>query len=186
MNNEVPLFPQVTNAEESKNMLIKQDHSALTDKSFSIVYATEMRSSINMDLEKYIQMREELAKYKGKVEGAKEESENIQHALQAASSSSPNVYIDVNNSNNIKVSSNIELAYQSLLSDNMQESHTPEEIETYRKQLDDLKKIIESDEKKSKKWKTAGNIVKWLAEQTIDVAKVFGPILLKDLLGIGE
>lgn len=187
MDNEHPLLPQETTDEESKNILIKQDPSALKDKSFSIIYTTDVRSSsINVELEKYIQMREELAKYKGMIEGVKKESENIEKTLQAVPTSPTSVQVDITNTNDIKISSNIELAYQHLQSDRMQESHSPEEIETFRQQLDELKKIVEGDKKKAEKWKTAGNIVKWLAEQTIDVAKIFGPILLKDLLGIGD
>ena len=187
MDNEHPLLPQETTDEESKNILIKQDPSALKDKSFSIIYTTDVRSSsINVELEKYIQMREELAKYKGMIEGVKKESENIKKTLQAVPTSPTSVQVDITNTNDIKISSNIELAYQHLQSDRMQESHSPEEIETFRQQLDELKKIVEGDKKKAEKWKTAGNIVKWLAEQTIDVAKIFGPILLKDLLGIGD
>lgn len=187
MDNEHPLLPQETTDEESKNILIKQDPSALKDKSFSIIYTTDVRSSsINVELEKYIQMREELAKYKGMIEGVKKESENIKKTLQAVPTSPTSVQVDITNTNDIKISSNIELAYQHLQSDRMQESHSPEEIETFRQQLDELKKIVEGDKKKAEKWKTAGNIVKWLAEQTIDVAKTFGPILLKDLLGIGD
>ena len=104
MDNEHPLLPQETTDEESKNILIKQDPSALKDKSFSIIYTTDVRSSsINVELEKYIQMREELAKYKGMIEGVKKESENIKKTLQAVPTSPTSVQVDITNTNDIKI-----------------------------------------------------------------------------------
>ena len=151
MDNEHPLLPQETTDEESKNILIKQDPSALKDKSFSIIYTTDVRSSsINVELEKYIQMREELAKYKGMIEGVKKESDNIKKTLQAVPTSPTSVQVDITNTNDIKISSNIELAYQHLQSDRMQESHSPEEIETFRQQLDELKKLLREIKRKLK------------------------------------
>lgn len=48
--------------------------------------------------------------------------------------------------------------------------------------LDELKQILDSNDKKSQKWERAKGIVNWIADKGVDVAIAFLPLLLK----IGE
>ena len=53
------------------------------------------------------------------------------------------------------------------------------EIEDILQKIDELEKIINSADRKSKKWENAKEIVKWVADKSFDVAKSILPIILK-------
>lgn len=145
-------------------------------------------SEMELEIEKFYDQREYTYKYPEKesefIKGLHEGYKLALHAVQLAKQPESNIHVIVNTSTNVALSADINIAYQAL--DNIQDYHTSAEMEAYRTQLDELKKIIESSETKTKKWEKAGAIIKWLAEQTVDVAKVFGPLILKGVLGIGE
>ena len=57
-----------------------------------------------------------------------------------------------------------------------------DEIEEIIRRIDELEKIVNSTDRKSKKWANAGEIIKWIADKGIDVGLTLLPLLLK----IGE
>lgn len=53
------------------------------------------------------------------------------------------------------------------------------EIDEILNKIDELEKIIQSSERKTKKWENAKEIVKWIAEKSVDVGMVLLPLVLK-------
>lgn len=53
------------------------------------------------------------------------------------------------------------------------------EIDEILQKIDELEYIVQSGEKKSKKWENAKKFVKWVADKGFDVAKVILPLVLK-------
>lgn len=142
-------------------------------------------SDNSIKIEKYYDQRENqtdlyLQAYKSGLHDGNQHAIEVIKALQEQGKLNGNPQIVINTT--VNVSSDIEIAYNAL--DQLQDSHTSSEIEVYRKQLDELKKIIESTESKNKKWEKVGSILKWLVEQTADIAKVILPIILKEILEI--
>ena len=142
-------------------------------------------SDNGIKIEKYDDQRENqtglyIEAYKSGLHDGNQQAIEVIKALQERGQLNGNPQIVINTT--VNVSSDIEIAYNAL--DQLQDSHTSSEIEVYRKQLDELKKIIESTESKNKKWEKAGSILKWLVEQTADIAKVILPIILKGILEI--
>lgn len=56
---------------------------------------------------------------------------------------------------------------------------TYKEIEENLKKLEELELIIKSNEKKSKKWEQAKDIIRWIADKGVDVGITFLPLLLQ-------
>ena len=54
-----------------------------------------------------------------------------------------------------------------------------DEIQDILTKIDTLERISNSGERKSKKWDNAKEIIKWVADKGIDVAKIVLPLLLK-------
>ena len=52
-------------------------------------------------------------------------------------------------------------------------------IEEILAKINELEEIVNSKERKSKKWANAGEIIKWIAEKGIDVGLTLLPLLLK-------
>lgn len=192
MNKDDPLYPSETIDKNSKNLNSKQDNITVTNQSYELNYTADTQSLITITLENYIKLREDAVKYNAYKEGANTENQHVQKALQAIPTEQANVHIkvdnlnDVTNSTNVNVSSSFDAVYQELQSERMQEAHTQEELEEYKQQLDALKSILESDKSKPQKWQKTKDFIKWLLEQTYDVAKVFLPLIQKYLFGIGE
>lgn len=56
---------------------------------------------------------------------------------------------------------------------------TEEDIEEINRKIDELEQIINSKDRKSKKWSCAKEIVKWMADKSVDVALTLIPLLLQ-------
>jgi len=54
-----------------------------------------------------------------------------------------------------------------------------EEIQEILQKIDELEKIVNSGDRKTKKWDNAKEIIKWIAEKGIDVGLTLLPLLLK-------
>lgn len=51
------------------------------------------------------------------------------------------------------------------------------QLEEVNKRIDEIKELIESNDSKNKKWSKAGSILKWVAEQGIQIASFMVPLL---------
>ena len=198
MNKDDPLYPSETIDKNSKNLNSKQDNITITNQSYTYDYRTDNHSinepdkiipdasSLELILKDQRQFFLELIKILNPNQSTPNiyidtrNSNNVTNSNDAVNSN------DVTNSTNVNVSSSFDAVYQELQSERMQESHTQEELEEYKQQLDALKSILESDKSKPQKWQKTKDFIKWLLEQTYDVAKVFLPLIQKYLFGIGE
>lgn len=54
-----------------------------------------------------------------------------------------------------------------------------EEVEEILSKINELEKITQSSNRKTKKWEMAKDIIKWVADKGIDVAKIILPLVLK-------
>lgn len=53
------------------------------------------------------------------------------------------------------------------------------EIDEILKKIDELEQIINTSERKSKKWESVKGIIKWVADKSFDVAKIIIPLAFK-------
>lgn len=85
-----------------------------------------------------------------------------------------------NNSNMNSISNNISISFADTKEkiENMT-SLTELEIEEALKQLKELEKIVNSKDRRSKKWENAKGIIKWIADKGVDVGISFLPLLLE-------
>ena len=95
---------------------------------------------------------------------------------QVLSSPSNNVSVNVTNTNAISISVSFEQAKQQI--EDMT-SLTDEETQEIKAKLDELEKIVNSQDKKKAKWEKAKSILVWLAGKSFDVGMVLLPLLLK-------
>ena len=88
-----------------------------------------------------------------------------------------NVITNINNSNenNVKTESFSEVKNKV---ENMT-SLSDSEIDEILSKINELEEIINSSERKSKKWSRATNIIKWVADKGIDVGMALLPLILK-------
>ena len=89
--------------------------------------------------------------------------------------------ITINNSNEVKTNINITFEAVKRQVENMT-SLRDDEIDEIHSKIDELERIIDSSERKTKKWEMAKEIVKWVADKGVDVAVALLPLILK----IGE
>lgn len=92
--------------------------------------------------------------------------------------STPQVEIHNSNSNSniIDIDISFDQARQNV--ENM--SALPDsEIEEVLKKIDDLEKIVQSKDRKSKKWDNSKEIIKWIADKGVDVGISLLPLLLQ-------
>lgn len=88
----------------------------------------------------------------------------------------PQISITNNNTNTIDLNISFEQARKSV--ENM--TALPDsEIKEILSKMDELEKIVQSNERKTKKWESAKGIVKWIADKGVDVALTFIPLLLQ-------
>ena len=88
------------------------------------------------------------------------------------------VQINNSNTNENKVNINISFSETRKKIENMnalQES----EIEEILEKIEELEKIVNSQDRKNKKWKNANSIIKWIADKGVDVGLAFLPLLMK-------
>lgn len=58
-------------------------------------------------------------------------------------------------------------------------SLTDSEIDEILSKIDDLEEIVNSSDRKTKKWDKAKEIIKWIADKGVDVAMTLIPLLMK-------
>lgn len=89
---------------------------------------------------------------------------------------SNNVNVNVNNTNEINISVSFEQVRQQI--EDMT-SLTDEETQEIKERLNELEKIINSQDKKKTKWEKSKGILTWLADKSFDVGMALLPLLLK-------
>jgi len=88
--------------------------------------------------------------------------------------------IEINNSNSNLNNINIELSFNVVRERIENMSALPDyEINEILEKINLLEKIVESQDRKSKKWENAKDIVKWIADKGVDVGIAFLPLLLQ-------
>ncbi len=94
---------------------------------------------------------------------------------------SPNIVIhNENNNHNENNLSNMLLSFQDAKQkiENMS-ALTDNEIEEILQKINQLEDVVNSAERKSKKWENVKGIIKWVADKSFDVAKIIIPLVLK-------
>lgn len=86
--------------------------------------------------------------------------------------------LTINNTNKIEANINITFPEARTQVENMT-SLQEDEIQEILNKIDELEKIINSSERKTKKWDKAKEIIKWIANKGIDVALTILPLVLK-------
>lgn len=96
----------------------------------------------------------------------------------ASSQNTQTVQINNSNTNENKVDINISFAEAREKIENM--NSLPEsEIEEILEKIEELEKIVNSQDRKNKKWENANSIIKWIADKGVDVGLAFLPLLMK-------
>lgn len=95
----------------------------------------------------------------------------------------PGIYIhnqnDNSNHNEIKVSNNI-TTFQDARQKIENMSVLPDsEIDEILTKIDEIEKVVNSDNRKSKKWENVKGIIKWVADKGFEVAQIILPLILK-------
>ena len=54
-----------------------------------------------------------------------------------------------------------------------------DEIEEITSKIDEIERIVNSKDRKTKKWEEAKEIIKWIAEKGVDVGITLLPLLLQ-------
>lgn len=54
-----------------------------------------------------------------------------------------------------------------------------DEIEEITSKIDEIERIVNSKDRKTKKWEKAKEIIKWIAEKGVDVGITLLPLLLQ-------
>lgn len=89
-----------------------------------------------------------------------------------------NSEITINNTNQLSATFNISFNEAKKQVENMT-SLRDEEIEEIHNKIDELEKIFNSSDRKTKKWDKAKEIIKWVADKGIDVGLTLLPLILK-------
>lgn len=80
------------------------------------------------------------------------------------------------NSNTIDISISFEQARKNI--EDMT-ALTEAEVEEILSKMDELEEIVQSKDRKTKKWDNAKGIIKWVADKGVDVALTFLPLLMQ-------
>ena len=86
--------------------------------------------------------------------------------------------LTINNTNNIEANINISFSDARTQVENMS-SLREEEIQEIISKINELEKIINSSERKTKKWDNVKEHIKWIADKSIDVALVILPLIMR-------
>lgn len=86
--------------------------------------------------------------------------------------------VTINNTNRMDVSFNISFPEARAKVENMS-SLSEGEIQEILQRINELEEIVNSSDRKTKKWDKAKEIIKWIAEKGIDVGLTLIPLLLK-------
>lgn len=95
--------------------------------------------------------------------------------IQSIQSPQINITNTLTNQNNISISSFTETKEKI----EKMSSLTEEEILEILEKLNQLEKIVNSSDRKSKKWSNAKGIIKWVADKSVDVGTALLPLILK-------
>lgn len=84
------------------------------------------------------------------------------------------------NTNNIANSINVTISFDEVRKniENMS-ALTDSEVEEILKKIDELEKIVQSNDRKTKKWENAKSVIKWIADKGVDVGIALLPLLLQ-------
>ena len=98
--------------------------------------------------------------------------------LGATVAKAPSTVVNITNSNenNNTINVSFEKARETV---NAMTSLPDEDIEEIQKRINELEKIVNSKESKSKKWSNAKDIIKWVADKGVDVGIALLPLVLK-------
>lgn len=98
--------------------------------------------------------------------------------LGAITTNIPNTVVNITNSN--ENSNSVTVTFDTVRDRvNSMTSLPNEDIEEIQKRINDIEKIVNSNESKSKKWSMAKDIIKWIADKGVDVGIALLPLLLK-------
>lgn len=96
-----------------------------------------------------------------------------------------NIYSDntgnaltINNANSVDVSVNVSFSDVRKQVEDMT-ALKEEEIQEILQKIDELEKIANSNERKTKKWERAKGLLKWLADKSVDVGIALLPLIMK-------
>lgn len=90
----------------------------------------------------------------------------------------PQTIINNNNTNSIVIDIDISFEQARESIENM--TALPDsEVEEILKKIDELEKIVQSNDRKTKKWENAKGIIKWIADKGVDVGIALLPLLLQ-------
>lgn len=90
---------------------------------------------------------------------------------------SPTINATASTSNNIDISVDISLQVQKAKELANDEGLPDKQLQDVLQRLDEIEKIGKSKESKGKRWEKAKNILKWIAEQGIQVASIVVPVI---------
>lgn len=97
---------------------------------------------------------------------------------QAGADTSITVSTNVVNQNSNDVNINISFEQAKKTIENM--TALPDvEVEEILSKVDELEKIVQSQERKTKKWENAKGIIKWIADKGVDVGITLLPLLMQ-------
>ena len=88
-----------------------------------------------------------------------------------------NVITNISNSNenNVKIDCFLEAKSKAENMTSLQDS----EIEEILTKIDELREIVNSNDRKSKKWEKAKGVIKWVADKGVDVGLTLLPLIIK-------
>lgn len=90
----------------------------------------------------------------------------------------PNVQINNHNSNSNVIDINVSFEQVRESIENMT-ALTNSEVEEILSKIDEIEKIVQSEDRKTKKWENAKGIIKWIADKGVDVGITLLPLLLE-------
>lgn len=92
------------------------------------------------------------------------------------SKKTPQTIINNSNTNSVDISISFENAKKQV---EEMSALTDTELEEVLKKIDELKEIVDSKDRKTKKWENAKGIIKWIADKGVDVGLTLLPLLLQ-------
>lgn len=88
--------------------------------------------------------------------------------------------ITINNTNTNENNNSVSATFESVRDKvNNMTSLPDEDIEEIQNRIDEIEEIVNSKETKSKKWSKAKEIIKWIADKSVDVGITLLPLILK-------
>lgn len=86
--------------------------------------------------------------------------------------------LTINNTNSLGVSIAISFSEVKDQVENMT-ALKEEEVQEVLEKIDELETIVKSNERKTKKWERAKEIIKWIADKSVDVGIAMLPLIMK-------